>query len=97
LRNDILAKYYIYTNEQKDLVAQNLYCVKKRTKNPLTFLNEVSKKNLNKFLPDFFKRFFDKKLVIVVDSLDESIHLFDKTINPNIKSLQAVVDAILHE
>ena len=25
LRNDILAKYYIYTNEQKDLVAQNLY------------------------------------------------------------------------
>ena len=36
LRNDILAKYYIYTNEQKDLVAQNLYCVKKRTKKPLT-------------------------------------------------------------
>ena len=72
-------------------------CVKKRTKKPLTFLNEVSKKNLNKFLPDFFKRFFDKKLVLVVDSLDESIHLFDKTINPNIKSLQAVVDAIVHE
>jgi hypothetical protein len=94
---DTLANYYIYNDEQRDLIARSLYCVKKRTKKQLTFLDDVSKKTKNKFLPDFFQKIFNKKLVLVVDSLDESIYLFEKTINPNLDKLQAVVDSILHE
>jgi hypothetical protein len=93
----ILANNYIYNDDQRDLIAHNLYCAKKRTKNQLSFLDDVNKKTQIKFLSNFFKKFFDKKLVLVVDSLDESMYLFEKAINPNLDKLQAVVDSILHE
>ncbi len=94
---DILAHYYIYNDLQRDLIAQFLYCVKKRTNKQFSYLYDVITKTQIKFLSDFFRKFFDKKLVLVVDSLDESRYLFEKTINPNLDKLQAVVDSILHE
>lgn len=92
-----LEENYIYNDLQRDKIANYLYCINKVASISLDFLDEFSKKTQLKVLSDFVKKVFQKKLLLVVDSLDESSYLFVNSINPNLVSLQAVVDAFLDD
>jgi hypothetical protein len=95
-----LNDFYIYYDDQRAKIANYLYCIEEKTNLPLKFLDGIAKTTQIKILSDFFKKILNKKVVIVVDSLDESIYLFNFTntnnmYKANLTNLQPIVDSIM--
>ncbi len=95
-----LNDFYIYYDDQRAKIANYLYCIEEKTNLPLKFLDGIAKTTQIKILSDFFKKILNKKVVIVVDSLDESLYLFNFTNTKNIhkanlNNLQPIVDSIM--
>lgn len=91
----LLNDMHIISDNTKNRIVHLIYCIGTKTKLPFNFLGENSKKIHIKILAKFLNDVFKKRLVIVVDSLDENSYLFDKRSNPNITNLQTVINSLL--
>ena len=63
---------------------------------PKNFLSVNPQRDHIRALSNFLKQDFNKKLVVVIDSLDENPYIFNKESEQKIKNLQTVVDAVVN-
>ena len=83
--------------DQKDKLAHLLYCMNDEiSEMPKNFLSVSQQRHHIRTLSNFLNKVFDKKLVIVIDSLDENTNLFNGDTTPNLTNLQAVANSVLN-
>ena len=99
LKEKLVNPFNIYDGFQKNQIAQQTYCIMKSSQTNLGFVMNFFKENSKNThittLSNFLKKAFHKRLVLVVDSLDENSHFFNKDM-AYLETLQTFIDSVIN-